>query len=119
MTTADAAALLGLTARSVARLIKIGALAAEKRGRDYWIEADEITRYREARRPVGRPRGAIGMNTQQMADAARAMVTNGDAPNIERAVAAVVRETLQRIAGTFTPRAERDWYNDVLRIAKR
>lgn len=55
MTTHEAANRLGLTARSVARLIKRGVIAAEKRGRDYWIEEAEVARYEHERRPVGRP----------------------------------------------------------------
>lgn len=55
MTTHEAADRLGLTARSVARLIKTGAIAATKRGRDYWIEDAEVERYAAQRRPAGRP----------------------------------------------------------------
>lgn len=56
MTTHEAADRLGLTPRSVARLIKRGVIAATKRGRDYWIEDSEIERYIAARRPAGRPK---------------------------------------------------------------
>lgn len=56
MTTHEAADRLGLTARSVARLIKAGTLAATKRGRDYWIEDAEVERYQSSRRPAGRPK---------------------------------------------------------------
>lgn len=55
LTTHEAANRLGLTARSVARLIKRGALTATKRGRDYLIDEAEVDRYQRERRPVGRP----------------------------------------------------------------
>ena len=56
LTTHEAADRLGINARSVARLIKTGAIQATKRGRDYLIELDEVDRYATERRPVGRPR---------------------------------------------------------------
>lgn len=56
MTTHEAANRLGLTARSVARLIKTGILAADKRGRDYWIDEIEVARYAAERRKAGRPK---------------------------------------------------------------
>lgn len=56
LTTHEAANRLGLTARSVARLIKTGVIAAQKRGRDYLIDEAEIDRYERARRPAGRPK---------------------------------------------------------------
>lgn len=56
MTTTEAADRLGLTARSVARLIKTGAIAATKRGRDYWIDDAELERYQAIRKPAGRPK---------------------------------------------------------------
>jgi excisionase family DNA binding protein len=56
MTTKEAAALLNITARSVARLIGLGLVTATKRGRDWWIEASEVERYKAERRPVGKPK---------------------------------------------------------------
>lgn len=56
MTTHEAANRLGLTARSVARLIKAGVIAADKRGRDYWIDDSEVARYASERKPAGRPK---------------------------------------------------------------
>lgn len=55
MTTADAAAELGVTRAWVWRLIKGGTLAAEMRGRDWWIERDEVERYKRERKSAGRP----------------------------------------------------------------
>lgn len=55
LTTHEAADRLGLTARSVARLIKRGVIAAQKRGRDYLIDEVEVARYERERKPVGRP----------------------------------------------------------------
>jgi excisionase family DNA binding protein len=66
MTTHEAAALLGLTARSVARLIKTGGIVAEKRGRDYDIGADEVARYQQQRRSVGRPRKETAMKAVEI-----------------------------------------------------
>lgn len=56
LTTAEAAERLGITARSVARLLKGGKLAGTLRGRDYLIEEEEVERYKRERRPVGRPK---------------------------------------------------------------
>lgn len=56
MTTAEAADRLSIKPRSVVQLIRRGLLAAEKRGRDYWIEADEVGRYATKRRPQHRPK---------------------------------------------------------------
>lgn len=55
LTTAEAADRLGLTARSVARLIKQERIAASKYGRDYLIDETEVVRYATERRPPGRP----------------------------------------------------------------
>lgn len=55
MTTAEAAARLGIKPRSVAWLILNGRLSAERRGRDYAIEASEVERYARERRPQHRP----------------------------------------------------------------
>lgn len=56
MTTTEAADRLGLTARSVARLIKAHIITATKRGRDYWIDDAEVERYATDRKPAGRPK---------------------------------------------------------------
>lgn len=56
MTTTEAAAALGLTRAWLWRLIKAGTIAAEKRGRDWWIEDSEVERYKRERRPPHRPR---------------------------------------------------------------
>lgn len=53
------------------------------------------------------------MDTAKLAQEARAMVERGDAKNLDTAVVAVVRAALERIAGTYTARAERDWRNAV------
>lgn len=55
MTTHEAADRLGITARSVARLIGQKLLTATKHGRDYWIEDAEVERYLSERRQRGRP----------------------------------------------------------------
>jgi excisionase family DNA binding protein len=56
MTTHEAANRLGLTARSVARLIDQGLITAVKHGRDYWIDEAEVARYLSERKPAGRPK---------------------------------------------------------------
>lgn len=56
MTTVEAAAALDVTPAWIWRLIKRGSLAAEKRGRDYWIEEEEVERYRREKAPAHRPR---------------------------------------------------------------
>lgn len=56
MTTVEAAAFLGVTRAWVWRLIKGGTLVAELRGRDWWIEREEVERYKRERRPAHRPR---------------------------------------------------------------
>lgn len=56
MTTTEAAERLHVTRAWVWRLIKRGVLAAEMRGRDWWIEDVEIERYERERRPAHRPR---------------------------------------------------------------
>ena len=55
MTTHEVAARLGITARSVARLIGQKLIRAEKHGRDYWIDSAEVERYERERRAQGRP----------------------------------------------------------------
>jgi len=56
MLTSEAAERLSIKKRSVARLIKQGLIVAEKRGRDYWIEPEEVERYARERKPAHRPR---------------------------------------------------------------
>ena len=56
MTTYEAADRLGIKARSVVQLIKRGLITATKRGRAYWIEADEVERHAHSRRPAHRPK---------------------------------------------------------------
>lgn len=56
MTTTEATAALGVTRAWLWRLIKDGRIAAEMRGRDWWIEAAEVERYRQERKPAHRPR---------------------------------------------------------------
>lgn len=55
MTTTEAAAALDVTRAWLWRLIKAGAIKAERRGRDWWIEPEEVERYRRERRPAHRP----------------------------------------------------------------
>lgn len=55
-TTNEAAGRLNLKPKTVTRYIIRGLIKAEKRGRDYWIEEDEIERYARTRREPGRPR---------------------------------------------------------------
>lgn len=55
-TTAEAADLLGLKRKTVVRFIERGVIHAEKRGRDYFIQAAELARFQSERRGRGRPR---------------------------------------------------------------
>jgi excisionase family DNA binding protein len=55
MTTTEAADALGLTRAWLWRLIKRGTIAAERRGRDWWIEDSEVERYKVDRKPAHRP----------------------------------------------------------------
>jgi excisionase family DNA binding protein len=62
-TTTEAAIVLGLAPETVARYIKRGLIAAQKRGRDYWIEDAELERFQRERQigpgyPKGKPRKA-------------------------------------------------------------
>lgn len=66
MTTAEAADQLGILPRSVVQLIRRGLIRAEKRGRDYWIEEAEITRYAVERRAPHRPKQEHGMTDDQL-----------------------------------------------------
>lgn len=56
MTTTEAAAALDVSRAWVWRLIKAGAIKAEMRGRDWWIEDSEVERYKQERRPAHRPK---------------------------------------------------------------
>lgn len=56
MTTHEAADRLGIKPRSVVWAIKQGLITATKRGRDYWIETEEVERYATERRPQHRPK---------------------------------------------------------------
>lgn len=57
LTTAEAAAVLGLQPGTVRTYIEQGLLRAEKRGRDWQIARAEVARYQQARRKAGRPQG--------------------------------------------------------------
>jgi len=63
ITTATAAARLGITPRHVRHLIKIGQLTATKQGRDWLIEESDL-KLAEARRKPGRPRTGRTMKTE-------------------------------------------------------
>ena len=65
LTTRDAADRLGIKPRSVIKAIERGLIKAEKRGRDYWIENEEIERYARERRPAHRPKRGADMNPGQ------------------------------------------------------
>jgi excisionase family DNA binding protein len=53
MTVDEAAALLGLRPETVRHQIRLGALAGVKHGRDWYITAGAVERYRQAH--LGRP----------------------------------------------------------------
>ena len=57
LTTTEAAAVLGIQPATVKQYIRRGLIAATKRGRDYFITAAELERYKANRRPVGWPKG--------------------------------------------------------------
>lgn len=59
-TTVEAAAELGVQPKTVSRYIKRGLIEAEKRGRDYFITAAELERFKAERRGRGRPRNSVG-----------------------------------------------------------
>ena len=56
MTTNEAATLLDLSPKTVRRQIENGAIAATKRGRDWWVTPAEVERYR--RDSLGKRRAA-------------------------------------------------------------
>ena len=51
MTTAEAAEALGVNRSLVLRFIRQGRLKSEKRGRDHWIEPEEVERFKALPRP--------------------------------------------------------------------
>ncbi len=53
VTLIEAAALLGTTPDNLRGAIKRGALKAVKHGRDWWVEAREVERYRQEHRRGG------------------------------------------------------------------
>ena len=58
MTTAEAAAALGIHRSRVLHLINEGRLHAERHGRDWWISPDEVERFKhEGRKPEGWQKG--------------------------------------------------------------
>lgn len=63
-TTREAADRLGIKSRSVVKAIREGLIRAEKRGRDYWIEDEEIERYARERRPQHRPKKETTMEAK-------------------------------------------------------
>jgi excisionase family DNA binding protein len=64
LTTAAAAADIGVQPRIIQRHIQAGRLAAEKMGRQYIIARAEWERYKAARRGPGRPRAHQTKETQ-------------------------------------------------------
>lgn len=60
MTTPEAAAELNVSRAWVWRLIKRGTLAATFRGRDWWVETEEVERYKRERKPAHRPSRPVG-----------------------------------------------------------
>jgi excisionase family DNA binding protein len=57
LTTAEAAAELGKSLRTVQAHIERGNLSAKMYGRDYLIEPAELERFKRERRGRGRPKG--------------------------------------------------------------
>ena len=56
LTTREAAALLGLSPKTITQAIRRGKLQAERFGRDWQIQRDDLLSWSATRRPVGRPR---------------------------------------------------------------
>lgn len=56
LTTKESAAELNIQPRSVKKLCQRGILKAEKIGRDWLIEEEEVERYQAQRKPAGRPK---------------------------------------------------------------
>lgn len=55
MTTTEAAAYLNVTRAWIWRRIKAGVISAEKRGRDWHVEQEELDRYKREKKPQHRP----------------------------------------------------------------
>lgn len=55
MTTKEAAEYLGVSPSRIRQLIMDGVLTSTKRGRDNWIERDQVERHKVERAPRGRP----------------------------------------------------------------
>jgi excisionase family DNA binding protein len=55
ITTTEAASRLGVNQSRVRQLILSGQLPGKKYGRDWMVDEDDLSRYQEVRRPVGRP----------------------------------------------------------------
>ena len=70
MTTDKAARRLNLAKSTVIDYCRLGTLAAEKHGRDWWIEPEEIERYQRERRRPGRP------NSDQDSESADSVLPN-------------------------------------------
>ena len=60
LTTAAAAAELGVSVRRVQKLITSGSLAAQRLGRDYLIRRGDLAAARQRRTKPGRPRADAG-----------------------------------------------------------
>lgn len=54
-TTNEAGPLLGVKPQTITRYIELGQVKAEKIGRDYVISAEELDRFKNIPRKVGRP----------------------------------------------------------------
>jgi excisionase family DNA binding protein len=59
MTLTEAATSLGVTAATLRQAIARGALRAEKHGRDWWVTAAEVERYRAEHLRRRGPKGRI------------------------------------------------------------
>ena len=58
------------------------------------------------------------METTKLAQEARQMAARGAAKSLDEAIAVVVRQALNRLAGDYTARAERDWIMEVARVER-
>lgn len=56
LTTAEAAAILGISRQRILALIHLGTLKAEKFGRDWQIDEESVTAYQHTARKAGRPK---------------------------------------------------------------
>lgn len=59
LTTREAATVLSISLRTVQAHIKAGNIKAEKKGRDWLIEEEEIERFRVEKRPAHRPKKEV------------------------------------------------------------